>query len=154
MNIFLLFLPVIACPLLSRALSGDRSFGDAEGDRRAPFQPPSWVFGPVWFCLYLLMGVALNRVDDRNDRGAQYGMALLLFLNVMWTPVFLRGYLKTSLLIIVAMIAQASALSHRTEYLRALIAPYVAWLVYAALLNAYYITAFPQSSSELSSSSE
>lgn len=46
LRVELIILPPVLCPLLARALSGGRRFGDVY-DRPAPLQPPGWVFGPV-----------------------------------------------------------------------------------------------------------
>ena len=138
MNILLVFLPVIVCPLFSRLLSGDLTFSDAEDGRPAPFQPPSWVFGPVWFCLYLLLGIALEEAAGRGDEKALWGIGWMLALNISWTPIFLRKYYGVALVVIISIIVQATMFTMDFRYLRNFIAPYVIWVTYAAMLNLYY----------------
>ena len=57
------------------------------------FNPPSWLFGPVWTVLYLLMGVAVFLVwqkgyGNRQVRIAIWLYALQLVLNGLWSPIF------------------------------------------------------------------
>lgn len=131
-------LPVVACPLLSRLLSGDRSFVDAYDGDPAPFQPPSWVFGPVWTLLYAMLGYALEQVREAGDDGAVRGMLLLLALNVMWTPLFLRRYFGAALALLLLMDVQAAAYAYAHTGVRKWVIPYVAWIMFATTLNAHY----------------
>lgn len=60
--------------------------------RKPSWNPPSWVFGPVWTILYLMMAAAAWRVWRRRD-GADIKSALILFtlqliLNAAWSPLF------------------------------------------------------------------
>lgn len=131
-------LPVVACPLLSRLLSGDRSFIDAYDGDPAPFQPPSWVFGPVWTLLYAMLGYALEKVREAGDDSAVRGMLLLLALNVLWTPLFLRRYFGAALALLLLMDVQAAAYAYAHAAVRGWVTPYVAWILFATTLNAYY----------------
>ena len=55
---------------------------------RPPGTPPSWVFGPVWSVLYVLMGISLGRLVHRRAWQAVTVFATQFLLNFGWTPVF------------------------------------------------------------------
>jgi tryptophan-rich sensory protein len=69
------------------------------GLQKAAFNPPAWVFGPVWTILYLLMGVSLFLVLEKKLK-QQKGMLILLFslqlfLNFLWSVVFFGWHQPT-----------------------------------------------------------
>jgi len=108
------------------------------------FMPPGWVFGLVWPILYALLGVALALVLA-EPQSARRRKALLLFyaqlaLNLAWPPIFFAGHdIRLGLITIVAMAALAAAAGGQFYRIRPiagmLMAPYLAWLVFAAMLN-------------------
>jgi translocator protein len=115
--------------------------------RKPAFNPPNWIFGPVWTTLYVSMAVALWLVRrDRNAspalrRRASVWFAIQFMLNLLWTPLFfglqspLLAMLDISLLWL-AVIATMKAF-HRVRPLGAwLLLPYLAWIMFAAVLNA------------------
>ena len=108
------------------------------------FNPPNWVFGPVWTTLYVLMGFAAWRVwralgTLRHRAFALYGVQLAL--NLLWSILFF-GLHRTgwALVELVALFAALAA----TGYSFARIdrpagwcfVPYGLWVGYAGLLNA------------------
>jgi len=107
--------------------------------------PPNWVFGPAWTTLYVLMAVAAWLVWRRRRlvavRGALIAWWAQLALNLLWTMLFfglrqpLWGLIEIAALWIA--IAITIALFHRVRPLAALLLlPYIAWVSYAASLNA------------------
>ncbi|MFE3836439.1 TspO/MBR family protein [Pseudogemmobacter sonorensis] len=106
------------------------------------FNPPGWVFAPVWTVLYVMIGAVGWRIWDRSrDGGLRALWALQLALNFMWSPVFFGlenpglGFLVIGLLLatIAGFVLRAAA---RGESLSAvLFLPYLAWVSFAALLN-------------------
>lgn len=108
------------------------------------FTPPNWVFGPVWTTLYLMMAYAAWRVW-RGAAGADRGRALALWggqlaLNLAWSLLFFGGQLiglaLVDIFLLLLAIAGAMALFARIDRLAAwLLAPYLAWVAYAAALN-------------------
>jgi tryptophan-rich sensory protein len=112
--------------------------------RKPWFNPPAWVFGPVWTVLYACMGVAAWRVwRARGLRGAAGALGLFLVqlaLNAAWTPIFF-GLRRPGLALaeIVAMWAAIAATTwrfFRTEAAAGwLMAPYLAWVTFAVVLN-------------------
>jgi benzodiazapine receptor len=107
------------------------------------FNPPNWVFAPVWALLYVLIAVAGWRVW-RNDAGggAMKLWWLQLGLNLLWSPVFFAAHrIGLALFIILLMLAAIIAfiaLSWRQERIAAwLLVPYAAWVAFAAMLNGW-----------------
>jgi translocator protein len=107
------------------------------------WSPPSWLFGPVWTVLYLLIGVAAWLVDRRGGPGTRTALRLWgtqLVLNAAWTPIFfgLRNP-GAALLEIgvmwVAIAATAVAFAARRTAAGALLLPYLAWVTFATVLN-------------------
>lgn len=108
------------------------------------FMPPGWAFGLVWPLLYALMGIALAMVlaQPRSDRRRT---ALTLFvvqlaLNLAWSPIFFAAHdIGLAKLVVFAMAAVAAGAAGQFFRLRKaaglLLVPYLAWLVFAAVLN-------------------
>jgi benzodiazapine receptor len=108
------------------------------------FNPPSWVFGPVWTTLYVLMAVAAWRVS-LAPAGAARRQALVWFfiqlaLNCAWSPVFFgleRPVLALGV-IVALLIALALTIVHflRVDRLAGwMLVPYIVWVAFATVLN-------------------
>jgi tryptophan-rich sensory protein len=108
------------------------------------FNPPGWVFGPVWTLLYCMMGLSLFllvRAGWPAARTAIVFFAVQLLLNAAWTPVFFRyeqiGWALVVLVLldaaVIATIAAAWTVSRPAAYL---LLPYLAWILFATVLNA------------------
>ncbi|MFW6114778.1 MAG: TspO/MBR family protein [Thermodesulfobacteriota bacterium] len=111
--------------------------------QKPAFNPPEWIFSPVWSILYLTIGLSfyfLYRGMHRFGWKIWGLVALHQFLNFMWTPAFF--YLKSPLLalivilLLLAVIAQFILLQARYSR-RALhfFIPYSIWVCFAAVLN-------------------
>ena len=107
------------------------------------FNPPNWVFAPVWTTLYILMAVAAWRVWRKAGLKSA---AMTLFwgqlaLNCAWSFVFFHFHqVALALCNIVALltaIALTAAAFRRIDRPAALLfVPYIAWVAFATLLNA------------------
>ncbi|MBP6776213.1 MAG: tryptophan-rich sensory protein [Piscinibacter sp.] len=106
--------------------------------------PPAWLFGPVWSVLFILMGVSAWLVwREHGFRGA--GAALKLYAaqlvaNALWTWLFFAWQLGAMALAEIALlwllIAATITMFWRLHRLAAiLLAPYLAWVSFAAALN-------------------
>lgn len=112
------------------------------GLAKPSFNPPAWLFGPVWTLLYVLIAVAGWRTFARDRAG--WPMRLWwtqLALNFLWTPVFFAAHrIGLALLIVLLLLAAILGfivLSWRRDRVAAwLFAPYAAWVAFASLLNA------------------
>lgn len=108
------------------------------------FMPPGWAFGVAWTVLYVLMGLALAMI--LNARGARgRGIAIAVFLlqflmNLCWSPLFFARHQVLPafglILAIFVLAAITTALFMRIRTMAGvLMLPYLAWLIFAALLN-------------------
>jgi tryptophan-rich sensory protein len=97
------------------------------------------VFGAVWTILYGLLGYGLAMSIGHEWPDAIRDMLALFFLNVLWTPVFLRGRVTAALVLILVMIMQGVWAIDHTPELAPFITPYILWLAFAAFLNAEYV---------------
>lgn len=107
------------------------------------WNPPNWVFGPVWTMLYLMMAVAAWLVWRR--RGAAAGVPLALFaaqlaLNALWSYLFFGlhrpGLAFAEITLLWAAILATLLAFRRVVPLAAwLLVPYLLWVTFAAFLN-------------------
>jgi translocator protein len=109
------------------------------------FNPPPWLFAPVWTILYVVMGVAAWRVwclpGSTARTAALRRFAFQLALNAAWTPVFFGLHSIGGALVVIALLALAIMIVirhfHALDRSAAwLLGPYLAWVVFAATLNA------------------
>ena len=107
--------------------------------------PPGWAFGLVWPILYILLGLALAMVlHARGARGRGLAVALFLLqliLNYAWSPLFFAWHeVGAALWLIIAIIAITAVVATLFWRIRRaaalLLVPYLAWLGFAAWLNA------------------
>lgn len=109
------------------------------------FNPPSWLFGPVWTVLFASMGIAVYLVwrkgfDNELVRRAIGLFGIQLALNVLWSFVFFGWHqpflawleiivLWVAIVITIRMFQKVSLLAAW------LMVPYAVWVAFAALLN-------------------
>lgn len=125
------------------AIGGLATAGNVDGwyaDADKPwFNPPNWVFGPVWTVLYAAMAVAAWLVWRRGGDLRIWWVQLAL--NLAWTPVFFAGELLWPALVVIVALDLAVAATlvafWRTDRVAGLLlAPYLAWVLFATALNA------------------
>src|SRR3989338_8122244 len=119
--------------------------------------PPSWVFGPVWTALFVLMGIAAFLVWKRHSdilqnvrmlRVWKWGIALFiiqLLLNILWSVLFFglqspSAALAEILVLWVAIVATLFAFGKISRAAGWLLVPYLLWVSFAVYLN-YMIVA-------------
>ena len=113
---------------------------------KPPFSPPSWVFGPAWTILYLLMGISLFLVLEKGWKRTDIREGVLLFgvqlaLNVAWSFLFfgLQSPLAGLAGIVLLWIAILATILRFREISRPaafLLIPYILWVSFAMILNA------------------
>ena len=105
------------------------------------FNPPEWVFAPVWSLLYLTIAAAGWRTYERDNNGPAMRLWWAqLVLNFSWSPVFFAAHrpglaLAVILLMLLAILAFVAFSWNRDRVAAWLFIPYAAWVAFAALLN-------------------
>ena len=105
------------------------------------FNPPSWVFGPVWTTLYILMSLAIWIVWNKtNDNKIIKIYFLHIFFNALWSIIFFGfhkiGLALIDLLIILFFIILLMKIYFKiSKFSFYLMVPYFFWSAYAFLLN-------------------
>ncbi len=110
------------------------------------FNPPAWIFGPVWTVLYIMMGAAAFVVwqrgwDSAGVRAAVTAFAVQLALNGLWSILFFGlqspGLALLEIVVLWLAIAATSVLFWRVATVAgALMVPYLLWVSFATVLNA------------------
>jgi len=110
------------------------------------FNPPGWLFGPVWTVLYALMATAAFLVWQKgfDNPAVRVGLGLFaiqLVLNAAWTPIFfglkmpLLAFVEI-LMLLFAILLTTAAFTKVSIVASLLLVPYVLWTSFAAVLNA------------------
>ena len=109
------------------------------------FMPPGWAFGVVWPLLYVMLGLAVALIISEPESPARKKGLILFFvqlaLNYAWSPVFFAAHaIQPALVTIFIMAAVAAMAAGQFWRIRPLagwlMIPYLAWLCFAASLNA------------------
>jgi len=110
------------------------------------FNPPNWIFGPVWITLYIMMGISLFLVWQKGDlHGVSVKKALIFFgiqlaLNSLWSIIFfglhspMAAFLEIVVLwvFILLTILEFWKISPLAGWL---LVPYLFWVTFASILN-------------------
>lgn len=112
---------------------------------KPPFNPPAWVFAPVWTILYALMGLSAYLVYAKGPGRKETRRALAVFagqllLNALWSVVFFGAHLILGAAVVIlllwgmilASILLFSRISRAAAYL---LVPYILWVSFATVLN-------------------
>ena len=109
------------------------------------FNPPSWLFGPVWTILYVLMGISLFLVWKKglNNEAARIAIALFscqLAVNLFWSFAFFGfmapvAALVTILLLWLLIIVMIINFYHISKAAALMNIPYLLWVTFATVLN-------------------
>jgi len=112
------------------------------------FNPPDWIFGPVWVILYLMMGISLFIVWKEDLKNKEIKSAFLIFMiqlifNAAWLIVFFGGHSIIGGLIVI-VILWILILITILKFIKIsrvagiLLIPYLLWISFATVLN-YFI---------------
>ena len=105
------------------------------------FNPPSWVFGPVWTILYILMSVAIWRIwINYYDKKILNLYFFHLFFNMIWSIIFFGFHQIGLALLDLVLILIFIVILMKIYYLKdkisfSLMVPYFLWSGYALVLN-------------------
>lgn len=139
-------LPVVAASILGSAVTVPQIAGWYAGLAKPSFNPPNWIFAPVWTALYALMALVVFRilripVGTPGRRRALLAYHLQLLLNIAWSFAFfganspLAG-LAVILPLLAAILATIATFRPLDRLAAYLLWPYFAWVCFATLLNA------------------
>ena len=139
---------VVACMLVG-ALSGFATQSSVDTWyatlTKPSFNPPNWVFGPVWTALYILMGIAAGIVWGHGFyhkwvKTALYIFGFQLLFNASWSIVFFGLQSPLPALVILVLLLVLIVLTilrfnivNRTAAV--LMVPYLLWVLFAGILN-------------------
>ena len=136
-------LPVVAAILLGQAATYPNLAPWYAHLAKPSFNPPNWIFGPVWTTLYVLMAIAVWRVLGSRDRRKRAALTLFfiqLVFNVAWSWMFFAAHapllglvniVPQELLVVATMLA-----FWRIDRLAGLcLLPLTCWVAFASLLN-------------------
>ena len=109
------------------------------------FNPPSWVFAPVWSTLYLLMTIAIWKIWKNSfDTRLLKIYFIHLFFNSTWSIIFF-GFHLIGLALINLIIILIFIIFLMKEYFKIdkisfyLMTPYLFWSIYAFILNSFIL---------------
>ena len=114
------------------------------GIAKPTWNPPNWIFGPVWSCLYLMMAVSAWLVWRQAGLAvAKLPLALFaiqLALNSLWSVLFFGlhspGMAAVEIILLwAAILATLIAFWKRSQWAGGLLVPYLAWVSFGAVLN-------------------
>ena len=106
------------------------------------WNPPNWLFAPVWTVLYLMIGVSGWLVWQRAGLGAAMGLyAVQLLLNAAWSWLFFGRHaiglaLVDIVVLLAAIVATIAAFLPISSVAAGLLVPYALWVTFATALNA------------------
>jgi tryptophan-rich sensory protein len=113
---------------------------------KPPFNPPGWVFGPVWTILYAMIGLAAYLVYEKGPRRPEVRKALTVFaiqlvLNALWSIVFfgarqILGAVVEIILLWVMILLTIRLFSRISKAAAYLLVPYLLWVSFASVLTA------------------
>lgn len=131
------------------ALAGYITAGESSGEwfrnlDKPSYNPPSWVFSPVWTTLYILMGIAFYLVW-KKPHSRDRTMALTIFLvqlllNFLWSILFFSFHspglaLLDIVVLWIGILVTIFSFARLSRPAAWLLVPYIAWVSFATILN-------------------
>ena len=149
MNLFVKCVLSILLPLMVGGVSGFFTAGSIEGWyitlNKPWFNPPNWIFGPVWTLLYLMMGIAFFLIWKSDAPADAKRIAIRVYfvqlaLNFAWSLIFFYmeqpGWALVDILLMwVAIFWTILAFGKISSASAWLLVPYICWVSFAMALN-------------------
>lgn len=149
MNNIVKLIIAVAIPLIVGGLSGFFTVTGVESwfqtINKPTWNPPNWIFGPVWTTLYAMMGVALFLVWKSETNVVLKKTAIILFstqlvLNFFWSFIFFNQHqMGWALVEIIALwvfiLLTIFAFANVSKLAAWLLVPYISWVSFATILN-------------------
>jgi tryptophan-rich sensory protein len=109
------------------------------------FNPPPWLFAPVWTALYIMIAIAAYLVWQRRDSSKTYKITASIYVaqlafNFLWSMVFfgLHGVLPALFIILLLWVSIILNIRWFKKYSKTaawLLVPYLLWVSFASILN-------------------
>jgi len=139
----------VAIPVAVGATSGFFTVTGAgswyQSINKPSWNPPGWIFGPVWTTLYLLMGIALYLVWKSETSSDLKKTAITLFsiqliLNFFWSIIFFNqqqiGWALVEIIMMwIAILFTIFSFAKISNIAAWLLVPYISWVSFATILN-------------------
>ncbi|RZL39246.1 MAG: tryptophan-rich sensory protein [Pedobacter sp.] len=146
------FIPFIICLIIPLSIGALGGFFTMEAVKtwyttlnKPSFNPPNYLFGPVWSTLYAIMGIASYLVWKRRKTAKNYTLAasiyfIQLVLNLMWSFIFFYQQqiglaLIEIIFLLVAIIANSILFYKINKVAGLLYIPYIMWVSFATVLT-------------------
>ena len=149
-KIIKLIIAIVICEMIGflGSFFTQPAIADWYADLEKPsFNPPDWIFAPVWTFLYALMGISAYLIWIRGFEKTEVKIALVIFsiqliLNLLWSFLFFQlhspfyAFIEIIVLWLFILLTAMSFLKiHRIAGF--LLLPYLFWVTFAAILNFY-----------------
>jgi len=152
MNTSSLYIKIVICTAIcmlagfaSGALTADSIQNWYSTLNKPFFNPPNWIFAPVWTILYILIGIAVAMIWHKglNSNGVKIALGLFIsqfILNLLWSPFFFNLQAPTIALIIIIIlwfliIITIMNFNKIDKIAGRLMIPYLIWVSFATILN-------------------
>ena len=146
LKIFIGIVVFVFFGFLSGIFTADEISGWYSTLNKPSFNPPNWIFAPVWTLLYSLMGIVFGTAWYQEDFRGMKLMGAQFLVNLTWTPVFFGAHelLGALFIILILLFMIGWCISHSfTQNKKAayMLMPYFGWVSFATILNAtiYFI---------------
>ena len=147
-NTFKIIISIIICEGVGfvAGIATSKSIGEWYQFLNKPsFNPPNWIFGPVWTILYLMMGISLFLIwkEGLDISGVKFAIIFFiihLLINALWSFVFFRwhspGFAFIVIIVLWLMILISIVLFNKINPTASLLLiPYLLWVSFASVLN-------------------
>ncbi|QEM08704.1 TspO/MBR family protein [Mucilaginibacter rubeus] len=113
--------------------------------KKPPFNPPSWLFAPVWTVIYIMIATSAYLVWKQRSRKPAYIIArsvyfIQLILNFSWSIIFfgmhqIAGAMIVIILLWISIIVNINWFNKLSRTAAWLLVPYLLWVTFASVLN-------------------
>jgi translocator protein len=149
MNNILKLVIAVAIPIAVGAISGFFTVTGVQSwyqtINKPSWNPPNWIFGPVWTTLYVMMGIALYLIWKSDSSDMLKKTAIILFavqltLNFFWSFIFFNqeqpGWALVEIIVMwVFILVTIFAFAQVSKPAAWLLVPYISWVSFATILN-------------------
>lgn len=143
------FIIAVSVPVILGGVSGLFNVSAIDGwyqtISKPSWNPPSWIFGPVWTTLYVMMGIALYLVWKAEANSILKKTAISLFviqfvLNFFWSFIFFNqqemGWALVEIIVMwIFILLTIFAFANVSKTAAWLLVPYICWVSFATILN-------------------